>query len=128
MLVKIYKVTNSVNEMIYIGSTIQLLSKRMYDHCYQANKGRQSKLYTEMRNIGIQNFSITQITEIDVIDLDEARREEQLEIIKHNPNILLNEHKAIDANEPRRLRRKNYYRLNKNQLCEYQKRYDREHN
>ena len=127
MLVKIYKVENSVNAMIYIGSTIQLLSKRMSDHCYLANKGRQSKFYTEMRNIGIQNFSITQINELNVIDLDEARREEQMEIIKYDPNILLNEQKAIDLNERRRLTRQIYYLNNKYRLCEYQKRYDREH-
>ncbi len=57
---KIYTLVNNVNNIIYVGSTSQkLLSSRMSQHRIHANKpGVNSTLYTAMRALGLQNFSI----------------------------------------------------------------------
>ena len=123
MLIKIYRVENSVNNKIYIGSTIQKLKCRMAQHKVSANRGYQSLLYNEMRKIGINNFSMIQINEIEVNDLDQARFEEQQEINKYSQDILLNEQRAIDNNEVRRLYMKNYYQQNKEKQKDYQRKY-----
>ncbi len=54
---KIYKIVNSVNDKIYIGSTTRTLAQRMGDHRYAA-KTERSKLYKAMRFHGIEQFSV----------------------------------------------------------------------
>jgi len=54
---KIYKIVNTVNEKIYIGSTVTALYRRMKDHRQQA-KTRTSKFYSAMRRHGVENFKI----------------------------------------------------------------------
>ena len=54
---KIYKILNTVDDEIYVGSTTQPLSKRMRKHRMNA-KYRATKFYQHMNNIGIHNFYI----------------------------------------------------------------------
>ena len=54
---KIYKITNNVNDKVYIGFTTQLLCNRMSTHRYDA-KTNDSKLYKSMRCNGVENFTI----------------------------------------------------------------------
>jgi hypothetical protein len=56
---KIYTIRCRTDEtLIYIGSTTNYLSKRWQDHKYKVKKGETSKLFTKMREIGIENFYI----------------------------------------------------------------------
>jgi hypothetical protein len=57
---KIYKISNIVNDLVYIGSTTQSLSRRMSYHRSSINVKSKStsRLYTEMREIGCDNFFI----------------------------------------------------------------------
>jgi len=59
---KIYKITNKVNELIYIGSTVQNLNYRFSSHisAWKYNKNT-SKLYNAFSEIGIENFNIVLI-------------------------------------------------------------------
>lgn len=57
---KIYKLINSVNDKIYIGSTCQLLCNRMSCHRSHAER-RNAPVYQEMRKLGIENFKIVLI-------------------------------------------------------------------
>ena len=71
---KIYKIVNTVNEKIYIGSTTRTLAKRMTGHRMDA-KTRSSKIYKAMRRHGIENFSIVLIKPISCSsksDLEDA--------------------------------------------------------
>ena len=57
---KIYQILNNVNDDIYVGSTCQALSKRMYQHRSTCNNSydAKAKLYQLMREIGQDNFYI----------------------------------------------------------------------
>lgn len=53
----IYRITNTTNNKMYIGQTIQRNPKmRWYDHCSRTRKGQQNHLYNSMRLYGIENF------------------------------------------------------------------------
>lgn len=57
----IYKIINTLNNKVYIGSTRRSLSRRLSNHKYCARnnlQSRQSKFYKYMREIGIDKFSI----------------------------------------------------------------------
>ncbi len=57
---KIYKITNRVDELFYIGSTYKSLSERINNHksCQNDFVHHQSCFYNHMRNIGIDYFEI----------------------------------------------------------------------
>ena len=57
---KIYCIRNWVDDEVYVGSTIQALSKRMEKHRASMNCEKRGKcfLYQKMREIGVENFYI----------------------------------------------------------------------
>lgn len=70
----IYKITNNINEKIYIGQTSYSLDKRFKEHCKDAfrNQNEKRPLYSAMRKYGIENFHIELIEETD--DLNEREK------------------------------------------------------
>ena len=89
---KIYKIVNSENENIYIGSTVQKLSHRMGNHREAARKDlKNSKFYCHMRDIGIEKFKIILIKSVACSNNDELEKAEFEEIGKVNKDFLLNE-------------------------------------
>jgi group I intron endonuclease len=72
----IYKITNTINNKMYIGQTIQKNPKmRWYDHCARAKKGQNNHLYSSMRLYGIENFVweiIDQASSIDDLNFKES--------------------------------------------------------
>ena len=53
----IYRITNIINDKMYIGQTIQKNPKmRWYDHCSRARNGQTNHLYNSMRLYGAENF------------------------------------------------------------------------
>ena len=71
----IYKITNNINDKIYIGQTIRPLHIRWQEHKKIANQLSNSKinspLYCAMRKYGIDNFQIEQLEEIPNDNLNE---------------------------------------------------------
>jgi hypothetical protein len=61
---QIYKVVNTENDIVYIGSTCQKLSQRMRNHRCEANTRAASAFYRAMRDIGIDKFSIVLIKDV----------------------------------------------------------------
>ena len=61
----IYKITNNINNKIYIGKTEFSIEKRFAEHCSDAFRDRNEKrpLYAAMRKYGIENFEISLIEE-----------------------------------------------------------------
>lgn len=57
----VYKITNTVNDRVYIGITSCSLQKRWREHKCAANKKSNKPLYRAMRAYGIDKFSIEQI-------------------------------------------------------------------
>ena len=79
---KIYKIVNNVNDKVYIGSTAQTLTRRMYQHRDNAKRGtRSSTLYQAMRHHGIDSFKIVLITDCPC-DTEERLIKKEFQIIK----------------------------------------------
>lgn len=88
---KIYKITNTENKIIYIGSTIQPLHKRFHTHrCYARTRFQESKFYLEMNNIGIEKFQIVLIKNFPCKDKTELHAEEYRIIQTYKPEELYN--------------------------------------
>ena len=73
----IYKITNNVNNKVYIGQTVQSNVKmRWYSHCDYARKGKKSYLYDSMRKHGIDQFRweiIDQATTVEELNTKEQQ-------------------------------------------------------
>lgn len=61
----IYKITNKINNKIYIGKTLFSIEKRWQEHCHDSKINTKEKrpLYSAMRKYGIENFCIEKIEE-----------------------------------------------------------------
>lgn len=61
----IYKITNNINQKIYIGKTLGSIENRWKEHLKDYKKERCEKrpLYDAMNKYGLENFSIEQIEE-----------------------------------------------------------------
>lgn len=119
----IYKITNSVDDKVYIGSTKQTLKKRFTGHKGEARGGNLKKVSAHMRNVGIDKFMIEVIKEMNVNSRKEARIEENNEIEKVEKSKLLNSMRAYTYNndktrdqvKKRKNRRDFYHRHMKNE-------------
>lgn len=54
----VYKITNKINNKVYIGITSKGLSARWKEHLYNAEHGCPFKLHNALRKYGKENFSI----------------------------------------------------------------------
>lgn len=70
----IYKITNCINNKVYIGQTKTSIDKRWHAHKTRYNTGLKDGLYGAMRKYGIENFKIEQILECPIEDLNEMER------------------------------------------------------
>lgn len=61
----IYKITNDINDKLYIGKTQLSVKQRFKEHCKDAfSRTKEHRpLYAAMRKYGIEHFSIEQIEE-----------------------------------------------------------------
>lgn len=61
----IYKITNDINNKIYVGKTEFSIEKRFKEHCSDAFRDRNEKrpLYAAMRKYGIEHFKVELIEE-----------------------------------------------------------------
>ena len=69
----IYKITNDINNKVYIGKTDFSIQKRFQEHCRDALKESNGKrpLYLAMKKYGIEHFSIELVQETKNSDADE---------------------------------------------------------
>lgn len=63
----IYKITNDVNQKIYIGKTENSISTRFKEHCRDSRKQTEEHrpLYAAMRKYGVEHFHIELLEETD---------------------------------------------------------------
>lgn len=69
----IYKITNKINNKVYIGKTIRSLDVRFKEHL-RDSAIKDSKLYRAIRKYGKENFSIELIEEVEEESLSERER------------------------------------------------------
>lgn len=79
---KIYKITNTETNRVYVGCTINSLKHRFEEHCYRCLKTNiNTKLCNNIRKYGVEKFTIELIEECS-LDIIYSR---EVEIIKeHN--------------------------------------------
>lgn len=64
----IYKITNDINDKVYIGKTTLSIEERFKEHCLDSKRNVKEKrpLYSAMRKYGQEHFKIELIEECDV--------------------------------------------------------------
>ena len=72
----IYKITNNINNKVYIGQTVKSLQKRFTQHKNNSNKEYFSQivLYKAFNKYGIENFTFEGIEEVPNEQLDEREK------------------------------------------------------
>lgn len=87
----IYKITNDINQKVYIGKTEFAISKRFKEHCADAFRERNEKrpLYAAMRKYGIDHFHIELIEETDNPEEREVYWIEQYRSFKNGYNATM---------------------------------------
>ena len=79
----VYKISNNINNKVYIGITTHSLEYRWSRHLTEGrNKNNTKHLYRAMRKYGLDNFSIEQIDSTD--DFEELGKLERYYIKKYN--------------------------------------------
>ena len=86
---KIYKIYNTINDDIYVGSTIQKLCKIISGHRRCANEQRKQHLplYKAITEHGVENFFIELIEKCPCNDKDELLRTEGKYIRELKPSM-----------------------------------------
>ena len=90
---RVYKIVNDVDDLVYIGSTKQILCKRMTNHRDEAKQGRgQRRLYRHMRELGFEHFRILLVREYKEISKERLRYKEdkyikRFDTVRHGLNM-----------------------------------------
>ena len=61
----IYKITNTLNNKIYIGSTKTTIEQRFNEHCKSLDG---SPLHKDMQEVGVENFTVEEVKKVDYVD------------------------------------------------------------
>lgn len=91
-ILKIYQITNIVNQKIYIGKTIHTLHRRFKQHVHSAFSSdprfKHIKLYEAMRKYGTDNFNIKLLdTAQNEIELNQKEKYWIQKLDSRNPEI-----------------------------------------
>ena len=86
---KIYKIYNTVNDEIYIGSTTRKLSQRMADHRkpYTIKRHEHLPIYKAFIEFGVESFFIELIEKCPCHDKDELNKKEGEYIRQLKPSL-----------------------------------------
>jgi len=68
----IYKISNDVNDKVYIGQTSRSIELRFSEHCF--DKRATSKIHKAIQEIGYIHFKCEAIEECDIENLDEREK------------------------------------------------------
>ena len=138
---KIYKITNCVDNEVYVGSTTQSLSRRFSKH-KEDSKYRNNKVHSHFDKIGIDNFCISLIEDYPCTTKSELLLREghyirelgtlntivsgrtQKEYQQDNKEHILKRMKEYRENNKEK--DKEYYQNNKEKISEKKKEYQQE--
>ena len=108
---KIYKIVNSIDKLIYVGSTIQPLNRRFTGHKFDAKRYPNSKLYKHFAKLGVDHFEIILIKNYPCNNKLELEIEE--ERYKIMLNAQLNTYRAHQTTEQLKAYEKTYREKNR---------------
>ena len=82
----IYKITNDLNQKIYIGKTERTIEERFKEHCkdYTRRECENRPLYRAMKKYGVEHFHIELLEETDKPEEREIYWIEKLKSFGHN--------------------------------------------
>ena len=124
---KIYKIYNTINDDIYVGSTTQKLCERMREHryCITYAKAGKQLIYKAFREHGVDNFYIELIEKCPCNERQELRRKEgeYIRSLKPSLNKRMAGRTDYEYQEDNREHKKEYYQNNKEDMNEYMKQY-----
>jgi hypothetical protein len=108
---KIYKIVNSIDKLIYVGSTIQPLNIRFTGHKSDAKRYPERKIYKHFAKLGIHHFKIILIKLYPCagkleLDIEEERYKIML-------NAQLNTYRAHQTTEQLKAYEKTYREKNR---------------
>ena len=78
----VYKITNTINNKVYVGISSKDSKTRFSWHLRDCKKGVKKKLYTAMRELGLENFQIEVLEECH--DKEEIKLKEEYYIQIYN--------------------------------------------
>jgi group I intron endonuclease len=90
MVYKIYKITNIINDKIYVGFTSQTIEKRFNQHKSKSRGDNLDKLHKAMKKYGVDNFNIELISEHPTINdalANEKKLISELDLTKNGYNL-----------------------------------------
>ena len=75
---KIYSIRNTIDDDIYVGSTVRPLYKRLQAHrsCVKNNRLQCLNLYTKMKELGMEHFYIELVEECPCENVEQLKRRE----------------------------------------------------
>ena len=86
-MIGIYKITNKINSKCYIGQSVNI-DKRIYTHFWAAFKPNlpsyDYQIYQAIRKYGVDNFEVSILETLDVIDKQKLNELEKYYINKFN--------------------------------------------
>lgn len=115
---KVYKLVNSCDDEIYVGSTCEPLHKRLYKHKQKAKLTPERRVYQHLLDIGFDNVSIILIENFACESKEELLQRERYWIDELQPSL----NKVL----PTRTRQQ-WFHDNAEKVREYQEKYRLEH-
>ena len=119
---KIYKLTNNVDDQIYIGSTYQTLTRRLNGHKNDAIRYPDQPKYKHLNNIGMLNVDIILIEYYPCLNKLELEHRERYYIgllkpqLNHNIPTRTDKQYYIDHKDKISQRKKQYNIDNKDKI------------
>ena len=99
--VQIYRITNNIDDMVYIGSTCLPLRKRFYNHRkeFHAKKGQNRRLFQHAATHGWDEFHIFTVEKFPCDSKDKLREREEYHRKQIPSDICLNMCRAFATAE-----------------------------
>jgi hypothetical protein len=126
MIGRVYKITNTDESIVYIGSTTSTLQKRWGQHksafiaWLEGREQTSCSIYKHFEYFGFDTFTITQVSEHVINNRNQLREFEQLVI---DSTDCVNQQRAIQTEAELQEYQHQYYVSNAVKLQDYQKRY-----
>jgi hypothetical protein len=110
---KIYKIINDIDQLIYVGSTIQTLNSRFTDHKCVSKLCPERKLYQHFAKLGIEHFKIILIKNYPCAGKTELAIEEERYKIMLNAQLnMIRAHQTAEQKREQENKSKNLYYQN----------------
>lgn len=119
----VYKISNSIDDRLYVGSTFRSINERYYEHKSDSRcenrKNHTRPLYVAMRELGEDKFRIEVIETVECKNKDELHTYEQKHIDELKP--IFNYQRAYNTEETRKACKKAWYNNKRANMTEADK-------